>query len=131
MTATSFFYVKILVHDAVALGRFYCDVLGLKEVRRYDKPEGENPLMEIFLSAGPEEGGSQLVLMQYLNRPVPAPGEAALAFMVDDVDTTTAAVDAAGGAITMPPETLEEYNFRIATITDPEGHSVELMQFLG
>lgn len=86
--------------------------------------------MEIFLAAGTEEGANQLVLMQYLNEPVPTPGEATLAFMVEDVDAAASAVVNAGGKVIMPPETMEEYSFRVATITDPEGHTVEIMQFV-
>ena len=131
MTVTSFAYAKLIVRDAAALERFYCDALGLKQVRRFDDGEGEQAIIEIFLSVGPEEGGVELALMQYLNRPAPARGEAAVAFMVKDVDATVAAAQAAGGAIATSPRTIESYNLRVASITDPEGHMVELMQFLG
>ena len=130
MAITSFAYTKLIVRDAAILESFYCDALGLKHVRRFDDGEGDQALIEIFLSVDPEGGGVELALMQYLNRSAPAPGAGALAFMVDDVDATVAAAEAAGGAVVTPPRTIEGYNLRVASVSDPEGHMVEFMQFL-
>lgn len=98
----------------------------MKEIRRIDEPTHKNPHLEIYMSAG---ATAQLVLMQYLNRPTPAPGEARVAFTVKSVDDAVAAALAGGGTTVLAAETLEQYNFRWATIADPEGHMIELMQF--
>jgi lactoylglutathione lyase len=126
MSNTSLFYVKLIVGDPEALAPFYSDVFGMREIRRIFKPEHIRPHLEIFMSAGETE---QLVLMKYLNKPAPTPGEVRVAFTVKDVDAAVAAAQAAGGAVVLPAETLEEHNFRWATIADPEGHTLELMQF--
>ena len=126
MTTTALYYVKLMVADPEALAPFYGDVLGMKEIRRIDEPQHKNPHLEIYLSAGQTD---QLVLMRYLNRAVPQPGEARVAFTVASVDAAVSAALAAGGSIVLPAETMEQYNFRWATIADPEGHVIELMQF--
>lgn len=123
---TSLHYVKLMVSNAEALAPFYRDMLGMKEIRRIHEPEHVRPHLEIYLSAGP---GEQLCLMEYINKPGPTPGEARIGFSVESVDTAVAAALAGGGSIILAPETLENYNFRWATIADPEGHAIELMQF--
>lgn len=126
MSNTALYYVKLIVGDPEALAPFYAEVLGMKEIRRIDEPTHKNPHLEIYMSAGDT---AQLVLMQYLNRPTPAPGEARVAFTVKSVDDAVAAALAGGGTTVLAAETLEQYNFRWATIADPEGHMIELMQF--
>ena len=126
MEATKLYYVKLMVADPDALAPFYGAVLGMKEIRRIDEPQHKNPHLEIYLSAGQAD---QLVLMRYLNRAVPPPGEARVAFTVANVDAAVAAALAAGGTVILPAETIEQYNFRWATIADPEGHILEFMQF--
>ena len=131
MAKTSVYYFKLVVADSEKLARFYGDVFGMKEVRRFDALATEDPHLELFLSADGKEDDFQIALMHYVNRPAPAPGEAAIALMVQDVDATVAAALAAGGTSTRAAETLEEHKFRYAMITDPEGHNLEVMQFVG
>ena len=126
MTTTSLYYVKLMVSDAEALAPFYRDVFGMREIRRIYVPEHVRPHLEIYLSAGTTD---QLCLMQYMNKPAPPPGEARIAFTVKNVDAVVAATEAGGGSIILPAETLEEHNFRWVTIADPEGHTIEAMQF--
>lgn len=130
MAVSSFPFTKIMVSDIASLERFYLDVLGLGHVRRIEEGEGDDAFIEVFLSVGQQKGGRQLVLMQYLRRPAPAPGEALLAIMVDDIDATVAAVQSGGGAVTVPAFSIEAHRLRMAYVTDPEGHTLELMQFL-
>ena len=126
MSNTSLYYVKLMVGDAEALAPFYRDVFGMKEIRRIHQPEHVRPHLEIYLSAAQTE---QLCLMEYINKPAPRPGEARVAFTVENVDAAVSAALAGGGSIILPAETLEQHNFRWATIADPEGHTLELMQF--
>ena len=126
MSNTSLYYVKLMVGDAEALAPFYRAVFEMKEIRRIYEPEHIRPHLEIYLSAGPTE---QLCLMQYINKPAPTPGEVRVAFTVANVDAAVAAAQAGGGSIILPAQTLEQHNFRWATIADPEGHALELMQF--
>ena len=131
MRKASSCYVRLLVNDSEALARFYCDVFGMREVRRFDALANDDPHLEIFLSTAEGEGDNHFALTHYLNRPAPTPGEATIVFMVEDVDAVVAAAEAAGGASTKAAEMLEDYNIRHATIADPEGHSISVMQFVG
>ena len=131
MGKTSIYYFKLVVADCEKLARFYEDVFGMKEVRRFDALATEDPHLELFLSTGSKEEDQQIALMHWVNRPAPTPGEAAIALMVEDVDATVAAALAAGGTSTRAAETLEEHNFRYAMIADPEGHNIEVMRFVG
>jgi lactoylglutathione lyase len=126
MSKTSLYYFKLTVRDSEALAVFYDNVFGLKEVRRFDALALDDPHLEIFLSAG--EGGNEIALLHYVNRPAPTPGEATIALMVEDVDSAVTAALAAGGTSVRAAETLEEHQFRYAVIADPEGHSIEVMQ---
>lgn len=128
MSKASIYYFKLVVRDSEALAQFYSEVFGMKEVRRFDALAYDDPHLEIFLTAGSEEGGNQIALMHYVNKPAPTPGEASIALMVEDVDAAVAAALAAGGTSVRAAETLEEHNFRYAIIADPEGHSIEVMQ---
>ena len=130
MGKTSIYYLKLVVENSEKLAPFYCDVFGMKEVRRFDALALEDPHLELFLSAGPKEDDNQIALVHYTNRPTPTPGEAAIAFMVEDVDATVAAALAAGGTSTRAAETMEEHKFRYAIIADPEGHAIEVMQYV-
>lgn len=126
MSKASLYYFKLTVSDSEALAVFYDKVFGLKEVRRFDALALDDPHLEIFLSTG--EGDNQIALLHYVNRPAPTPGEATIAFMVEDVDSVVAAALAAGGTSVRAAQTLEEHQFRYAVIADPEGHSIEVMQ---
>lgn len=128
MSKVSLFYFKLMVSDPETLVRFYGDAFGMVEVARFDGLETEDPHIEVFLKVGSAKGDQQLALMHYVNRPAPTPGEAAIAFMVDDVDTVVAAALAAGGTSIRATETLEEHKFRYAIVADPDGHSIEVMQ---
>ena len=126
MATPSLYYVRLIVGDPEKLAPFYSDVLGLKETHRVYEPEHVRPHFEIFMSS---EDQNQLILMKYLNQPTPVPGEARVAFLVENVDAAVAAAQAGGGTVVLPAETLEKYNFRWATVADPEGHTLEVMQF--
>ena len=128
MSKSSVYYFKLVVDDGEVLARFYEDVFGMKEVQRFDALATEDPHLEIFLSTGSPEGGNQIALLHYTQRPAPPPGEAVIAFMVEDVDAAVAAALAAGGSSTRAAETLPEHSFRYAIIADPEGHCIEVMQ---
>ena len=129
MSKTSIYYFKMVVEDSEVLARFYDQVFGLKEVQRFDALAADDPHLEIIISAG--EGEGRISLMHYTNKPAPARGEAAISFVVEDVDAVVAAAQAAGGTIVRAAETMEEHKVRYAIITDPEGHGIEVMQIFG
>lgn len=131
MATTGFSFTKMIVADLAAARRFYTETIGLKLVLTFANGEGENQFEEAILSTtGTYNGGHSLVLVQYLNRPPATPGEAIFGFEVENVDATVEAVIAAGGALARPARTIAEHGIRVAFVTDPEGHLLELVQMM-
>lgn len=115
--------------------RFYCEILGLKEVRRYDNEGGRFSL--IFLCAPEDEeiakeSKAPLIELTY-NWPSDS-GEVEefsktsrnwghLAFRVDDIYKTCEKIQNAGVTINRPPR--DGY---MAFIKSPDDISIELLQ---
>jgi lactoylglutathione lyase len=107
--------------------RFYCDGLGLQEVRRKEVPQGRFTL--IFLSA-PESPDAEIELTY--NWPdeqgqVEDYGSARnfghMAFRVDDIYATCARLQAMGVTINRPPR-----DGHMAFVRSPDLISIELLQ---
>jgi lactoylglutathione lyase len=122
-----FHFTKILVTDPDAQFAFYSSVLGMAEKYRVRHGEGDDALDEIIMTSA-AGGDPTLVLLHYLNRPKPAPGEAVLGFSVPDLDATVRLAEAAGGTVAQPPRAMPEFGIRVAFVLDPEGHRLELIQ---
>lgn len=108
---------------------FYCNKLGLREVRRVDNEAGRFTL--IFLAApGDRESAarstSPLIELTYNWDPETYTGGrnfGHLAYEVDDIYETCARLQAAGVTINRPPR-----DGRMAFIRSPDGISIELLQ---
>jgi lactoylglutathione lyase len=102
--------------------RFYCDHLGLRELRRRDSERGRFTL--VFLSA-PDDEEAQVELTHNWD---PEPLEAGrsfghLAYAVDDIYALCQRLTDAGVAIRRPPR-----DGRMAFVRSPDGISIELLQ---
>jgi lactoylglutathione lyase len=102
---------------------FYCNKLGLAELRRVDNPSGRFTL--IFLAAPDDDGGAQLELTY--NWDPEAYGEnrnfGHLAYEVNDIYETCERLAAKGVVINRPPR-----DGRMAFIRSPDNISIELLQ---
>jgi len=127
MTALSFAFAKLKVGDIASLEAFYTAALGFAVTARISVDEGDAPLRELFFGM-PGAQKPDFALIEYLGQPVPAPGEALLSFMVADLEATIAAVEAHGGRSLTGAIEAPEWNLRLAFVTDPGGHEIELMQ---
>ena len=123
-------HTKLVVRDVAAAERFYT-ALGLAVVSRNLGGEAEVRQEQCWLSATGDASAHVLILSRFVELPPPPrptyPGEAWLVFVVDDVDATIAAVQAAGGAVVRPGEDRPEHSVRAAVVSDPEGHMIELV----
>lgn len=128
---TGYAFTKIIVSDLTAMERFYCDALGLSVKTRIEVDKPGYALRETVLVVGDDDGGTLLNLVQYLDRPYPAPGEATIGLSVSDMDAVIAAAVAAGGTVVTPPVELPDHGLKIAYVGDPEGHLLELLQTVG
>jgi catechol 2,3-dioxygenase-like lactoylglutathione lyase family enzyme len=131
MPALSFAFTKIVVGDLDAAERYYGATLGLTRVAYIEFGEGTNALQEVILAVPDSPTNwARLNLIHFPNRPVPAPGETVIGFMVDDVEKTAVAMTQAGGRITVPVRELTDYRMKLAYVADPEGQIVEILQTL-
>lgn len=125
-----FLHTMVRVSDLDASLDFYCNKLGLKEVRRHESEAGRYTL--VFLAAPDDEAKgaaaarAPLVELTY-NWDPETYGEdrffGHLAYEVDDIYDTCARLQAAGVTINRPPR-----DGRMAFIRSPDLISIELLQ---
>ena len=124
-----YLHTMVRVADLDKAIDFYCDKLGLKEVRRFDNPGGRFTL--VFLCApGDEEaakrGQAPTVELTYNYDPEAYQGGrnfGHLAYEVDDIYATCQRLADSGVTINRPPR-----DGHMAFVRSPEGISVELLQ---
>ena len=131
MSKLSFAFTKLVVADLTAAEQFYKKTLGLSRVTYIEFGEGPEELQEVVLTVpGGAPGGALLNLIRYPNRPMPAPGETVIGFIVDDVEATVAALTGAGARIKIPVVDMADEGLRLAYVTDLDGHTIEILQSL-
>jgi lactoylglutathione lyase len=108
---------------------FYCDKLGLLEVRRYESEQGRFTLVFLAAVADAEAGdrdSSPLIELTY-NWDAETYGGGRnfghLAFEVDDIHARCAQLMGKGVTINRPPR-----DGRMAFVRSPDGISIELLQ---
>jgi lactoylglutathione lyase len=130
MSITSrFAFTKIFVDDLDAESAFYQSTFGLSEKTRYASGEGAEAVEQILLTSAHSDD-SDFILWRYFDRPTPAPGESTAGFAVADLDDTVRRVTSNGGSVTEPPKVVVEAGVKVAMFADPEGHIIEVIQYL-
>jgi lactoylglutathione lyase len=118
-----YLHSMVRVRDLDASLRFYCDGLGLREVRRTDNPQGKFTL--VFLSA-PDSPEAEIELTHNWSSEEDygsARNFGHLAFRVDDIYATCAHLQAMGVTINRPPR-----DGHMAFVRSPDLISIELLQ---
>jgi lactoylglutathione lyase len=124
-----YLHTMVRVADLEAAKHFYCDLLGLQEVRRIDNEGGRFTL--VFLAA-PEDVERAKVdqaptveLTHNWDPEAYAGGRnfGHLAYEVDDIYASCARLEGGGVTINRPPR-----DGRMAFIRSPDGISIELLQ---
>jgi lactoylglutathione lyase len=118
-----YLHSMVRVHDLDASLRFYCEGLGLREVRRMDNPQGKFTL--VFLSA-PDSPEAEIELTHNWGSEEDygsARNFGHLAFRVDDIHAACAHLQAMGVTINRPPR-----DGRMAFVRSPDLVSIELLQ---
>jgi predicted enzyme related to lactoylglutathione lyase len=124
-----FGFTKLVVQDLEAMATFYKDVAGLTEMARVQDAVGDRKIDEIlFLPTAP--GGSTLVLFKFLDRAAPANEEVILGFQTPDIAAFVERTKAGGGKVVTEIETKAEHGVKVAFVTDPEGHLIEVVELL-
>lgn len=125
-----YLHTMVRISDVDASLKFYCDLLGMEEIRRYDSEGGR--FTNIFLSA-PEDKEratsdkkAPLLELTYNWDPEELKTDRAwghLAFAVDDIYATCEKLQSNGVTINRPPR--DGY---MAFVKSPDGISIELLQ---
>jgi lactoylglutathione lyase len=120
---TSYLHTMIRVRDIEATKAFFCDLLGLEEVRRYDNAAGKFTL--VFLAPPGQHDRPIELTYNWGSEEEYGLGRAFghLAFGVDDIYATCARLQAAGVTVNRPPR-----DGRMAFVKTPDGISIELLQ---
>ncbi len=119
-----FLHTMIRVYDLDAALAFFCEGLGLREVRRRDHEKGRFTL--VFLETGDEGDAAQIELTYNWDQDAPYGGGrnfGHLAFAVDDIYATCAHLQKRGVTILRPPR-----DGRMAFVRSPDQISIELLQ---
>jgi len=118
-----YLHTMVRVRDLDASLRFYCEGLGLKEVRRMENNAGRFTL--VFLSA--DETPAAEIELTYNWDPEPAYGSSRnfghMAFRVDDLYAVCARLQTMGYTINRPPR-----DGHMAFVRSPDMISIELLQ---
>jgi lactoylglutathione lyase len=107
---------------------FYCNLLGMKLLRRKDYPGGEFTLA--FVGYGDESDHTVLELTYNwgTDHYDLGTGYGHIALGVDDIYATCEQIKAQGGKVTREPGPMKHGSTVIAFIEDPDGYKVELIQ---
>jgi lactoylglutathione lyase len=118
-----FLHTMVRVADVDQSLDFYCNKLGLEEVRRKEYPQGRFTL--IYLAAPGQADVAEVELTYNWDKEVYGEGRnfGHLAFEVEDIYATCAKLLAAGVTINRPPR-----DGNMAFIRSPDNISIELLQ---
>lgn len=108
--------------------RFYCDVLGMKLLRKKDYPGGEFTLA--FVGYGDEKANTVLELTYNWGKDQYNLGDAYghIAIGVEDIYQTCTQISDRGGKVVRQPGPMKHGSTVIAFVEDPNGYKVELIQ---
>ena len=123
-----FLHTMLRVTDLQRSVDFYTKLLGMKELRRRDVPDGKYTL--VFVGYGDEETSAVIELTYNYGVTSYEQGTAFghLAVGVTDVKATCDALRAAGAKITREPGPVKFGTTIIAFVEDPDGYKIELIQ---
>ncbi|OHU86565.1 MULTISPECIES: lactoylglutathione lyase [Pseudoalteromonas] len=124
-----FLHTMVRVKDLDASLNFYCNLLGLVEVKRYDSEQGRFSLIFLAAPGQLEEAKTSLkptIELTYNWDPEQYTGGrnfGHLAFAVDDIYAICQTLQQAGVVINRPPRC-----GHMAFVKSPDGISIELLQ---
>ena len=107
---------------------FYIEVLGMKELRRKEYPEGR--FTNVFVGYQPESEGAVLELTYNWDqsRYDLGDGYGHVALAVDDVYAACERIRERGGRITREPGPMKHGSTILAFVEDPDGYKIELLE---
>jgi lactoylglutathione lyase len=125
-----FLHTMIRVGDLERSVAFYTKLLGMKELRRRDVPDGKYTLAFLGYGEGNKEGQAEIELTYNYGVEKYEQGNAFghLAVGVPDVKAACEAVRAGGGKVTREAGPVKFGTTIIAFVEDPDGYKIELIE---
>lgn len=124
-------HTMLRVRDLEASLNFYCDVLGMKLLRKHDFPEGKFTLA--FVGYGDEKDSTVLELTHNWEVKSYDHGDAYghIAIGVDDVYAACDRIRELGGNVVRDAGPMKGGTTVLAFVEDPDGYKVELLAASG
>ncbi len=128
MFAMRLLHTMLRVKDLDESLHFYCDVLGMKLLRRSEYPEGKFTLA--FVGYGDESEGAVIELTYNWGKADYVLGDAFghVAIGVPDIRVTCERLRSAGARIVREPGPMKHGSTVIAFLEDPNGYRIELIE---
>ena len=130
MSEGRFLHTMLRVGNLARSVDFYTRLLGMKELRRRDVPEGKYTLAYLGYGDGNASGGAEIELTYNYGTERYELGNAFghLAVGVPDVAAAAEAVRDGGGRVTREPGPVKFGTTMIAFVEDPDGYKIELIE---
>ena len=130
MTTGRFLHTMIRVGNLERSIEFYTKLLGMKELRRRDVPDGKYTLAFLGYGEGNKEGQGEIELTYNYGVEKYELGTAFghLAIGVPDIKAAVEKVRASGGKVTREPGPVKFGTTVIAFVEDPDGYKIELIE---
>jgi lactoylglutathione lyase len=130
MSTGRFLHTMIRVGDLDRSVKFYTELLGMKELRRRDVPDGKYTLAFLGYGEGNKEGQGEIELTYNYGVEKYEHGTAFghLAVGVPDAKAACDRVRAGGGKVTREAGPVKHGTTVIAFVEDPDGYKIELIE---
>lgn len=108
--------------------KFYCEVLGMKLIRKKDYPGGEFTLAFVGYGDESENAVIELTYNWGTDKYDLGNGYGHIALGVDDIYSTCEKIKEQGGNVVREPGPMKHGSTVIAFVEDPNGYKIELIQ---
>ena len=125
MSDATFLHTMLRVGDIDRSVHFYTELMGMKETRRRDVPDGKYTLVFVGYGDGPE---IELTYNYGTERYEMGSAFGHLAVGVPDIKATCDAIRAGGGKVVREPGPVKFGTTVIAFVEDPDGYKIELIE---
>ncbi len=123
-----FLHTMLRVGDLERSIQFYSDVMGMKLLRRTDRPEQKYSLAFVGYGTNPEHAELELTYNYGVANYDLGSAYGHIAIGVADVYKICEDITKAGGDVTRAPGPVKGGSTIIAFVTDPDGYKIELIQ---
>ncbi|WP_042490577.1 lactoylglutathione lyase [Anabaena sp. PCC 7108] len=108
--------------------KFYCELLGMKLLRRKDYPGGEFTLAFVGYAEESEQAVIELTYNWGVEKYELGTAYGHIALGVDDIYSTCEEIKNRGGKVVREPGPMKHGSTVIAFVEDPDGYKIELIQ---